>query len=190
MRPIYTRLSAAGYSPWIPVNRLQKAFGLSLGVKFSSDKSLTCTVQYTLDNINAQKVYTGFDTAFMTQAYSMSRTTTSLTITKTNHGLSAGDWAMSWGNGGAPLDDEWRAITSITDQNNFVVTVANSGLTSIAAPAKGWLQTARVYPHATLASLTADASGNLAFPVYAVRLYVSAYTAGYVDLEVIQAIGG
>jgi hypothetical protein len=38
-------------------------------------------------------------------------------------------------------------------------------------------------------SLTADASGNLAFPVWGVRLYVSSYTAGYVDLEVLQGLG-
>jgi len=189
MRPIYTRMSAAGYSPWLPVNRLQLAFGLALNVKFSSNKSLTCTVQYTLDDPNDQTIPAGYSAGNMTQAFSMSRSGTSLSITKTNHGLSAGDWAQAWGCGGAPLNDEWRGITSITDQNTFVVTVANSGLTAIAAPSTGWLQTVRVNPHATLAALTADASGNLAFPVWGVRLYVSAYVAGYVDLEVMQSLG-
>lgn len=189
MRPIATRLSAAGYSPWIPVNRLQLAFGLALNVKFSSNKNLTCSVQYTLDDFNSTAVDAGFSSANLTQNFSMSRTTTSLSITKTNHGLSAGDWAKAWGNGGAPLDDEWRAITSITDQDTFVVTVVDAGLTAPNTNGTGWLQTVRVNPHATLAGLTADASGNLAFPVTGVRLYVSAYTAGYVDLEVLQGLG-
>lgn len=188
MRPIATRLSAAGYSPWIPVNRLQLAFGLALNVKFSSNKNLTCSVQYTLDDPNSTSVDAGFSAANKTQNFTMSRTTTSLTIGKTNHGLSAGDWAKSWGNGGAPLNDEW-AVASITDQNNFVVTVADAGLTAPSTNGTGWLQAVRVNPHATLASLTADASGNLAFPVWGVRLYVSAYTAGYVDLEVLQGVG-
>ena len=187
MRPIATRLIAAGYSPWIPVNRLQLAFGLALNVKFSSNKNLTCTVQYTLDDPNSTSVDAGFTSANKTQAFTMSRTTTSLSITKTNHGLSVGDWAQSWGNGGANLNDEWRAVASITTQDVFVVTVADSGLS--AGNGVGWLQTARVNPHATLASLTADASGNLAFPVWGVRLYVSSFTAGYVDLEVLQGIG-
>lgn len=189
MRPIATRLAAAGLSPWIPVNRLQVAFGLALNVKFSSNKNLTCSVQYTLDDPNSTAVDAGFSTANKMQGFSMSRTAANLTITKTNHGLSVGDWAQAWGCGGAPLNDEWRSVASITDQNNFVVTVANSGLIAIADPNTGWLQTARVNPHATLAALTADASGNLAFPVWGVRLNVSAYTAGYVDLEVLQSLG-
>jgi hypothetical protein len=161
------------------VNRLQTAFGLALGVELSSNANLTYSVQFSLDNPNSPDG--------LTQAYTMSRTTTSLSITKTNHGLSVGDWAKSWGNGGAPLDDEWTAVASITDQNTFVVTVANSGLSS--GNGVGWLQTMRAVSHATLAALTASATGNLAFPVTAVRLYVSSYTAGYADMQVLQSYG-
>jgi hypothetical protein len=160
-----------------------------MNVKFSSNKNLTATVQYTMDDPNSTATDAGFSSANLTQNFTMSRATTSLSITKTNHGLSVGDWAQSWGNGGAPLNDEWRAIASITDQNTFVVTVANSGLTAPTTNGTGWLQTARVNNHAQLVSLTADASGNFSYPVWGVRLYVPTWVAGYVDLEVMQGLG-
>ena len=79
-RPQTVRLSAAGFSPWIPINRLSESFGVGFGVKCSSNVNLTYSVQHTFDDL--------WDRSLCL----MSRTTTSLAITKTNHGLSAADW--------------------------------------------------------------------------------------------------
>ena len=49
--------------------------------------------------------------------------------------------------------------------------------------------TAKWYPHATLAAKTASADGNYAFPVKAVRLNVTAWTAGRAILDLIQGQG-
>jgi hypothetical protein len=43
------------------------------------------------------------------------------------------------------------------------------------------------FPHSTLASKTASADGNYAFPVTAIRITVTAYTSGSVTFTVIQA---
>lgn len=43
------------------------------------------------------------------------------------------------------------------------------------------------FSHATLAGQTASAVGNIAFPVRAVRLNVTSYTAGTATITVIQA---
>lgn len=57
-----------------------------------------------------------------------SRTTTTATITATNHGLSTGQWAyLDW-----DLTDDPYQVT-VVDANTFTVTVANSGGTSGAA---------------------------------------------------------
>lgn len=185
MRPIIQRLSAAGYSPWVPVSRLQEPVNIGLAVNLSSGAVLTYSVQYTMDNPNYKDSNASTPENLTTQ-FTMSRTGTSLTIGKTNHGLSVGDWAQSWGNGGAPLDDEWRSVASITDANNFVVTVVNSGLTAPSTNGTGWLQTARVFNHASLVGLSASGSGNISAPVVAVRFGVTAYTSGFADFTVIQ----
>lgn len=43
------------------------------------------------------------------------------------------------------------------------------------------------FDHATLTAITASAVGNIAFPVRAVRLNVTAWTAGNVTMTVLQA---
>lgn len=166
-RPHTERLSAAGFSPWIPLNRMTE-FGVGLGCVLSSNGNLTYSVQHT------------FDELWDRQLCVMSRSTTSLSITLANHGLSVASWAKI--TGGSIWDGEY-AVASITDQNTFVVTVANTGATS----GLFWVQKARVFDHDDLDDETASADGNYEFPPRACRLIVTAYTAGYVDLTVIQA---
>lgn len=168
MRPVRVRLSAAGFSDWIPLNRMSNSFGIGLGVELSSNGNLTYSVQHTFDDI-----YEEADRP-------LSRSTTSLTVNKVNHGLSTSDWVKI---AGSPIWDGQYAVASVTDQDNFVVTVANSGVTS----GIGRIQTARVFNHETLVSQTARADGNYQFPPRACRLIVSSYTAGYVDLNMIAA---
>ena len=71
--------------------------------------------------------YTVFaDNVSVTGTYA--RSTTTATITATNHGLSTGQWAyIDW-----DLTDDPYQVT-VVDANTFTVTVANSGGTSGAA---------------------------------------------------------
>ena len=76
MRPQRVTLSAAGFSPWLNINRMPVgSFGVGLAVKLSSGAVLTCSVQHTSDPLYNNS----------TQEWSASRTTTTGTITKTNH---------------------------------------------------------------------------------------------------------
>lgn len=167
MRPATVRLSAAGFSSWIPLNRYSSAFGVGLGVVFSSNGNATASVQHTFDDI------------FERTNVNMSRSMTSLSITKTNHGLSVDSWAMI--SGGTIWDGQY-AVASITDQNTFVVTVADTGATS----GVGYIQTARVFNHSVLAGITDDADSNYSAPPRACRLIITTFVAGYVDLNVIS----
>jgi hypothetical protein len=178
MYPITQRLSAAGYSPWVPINRNQSSFHVALAVILSSGAVLTYTVEYSLDNPN--------DPSNLTQAFILARTTTSLNVNWVAHGRSVGDWVKLWGNGGGQLDGEYQVAT-VVDANNFTVTVANSGPT--AGSGTGWIQSMRVYAHSTLTNLGVSASGDFGTPVIATRLRVSAYTTGTVDFEVVQGRG-
>lgn len=167
-RPVTERLTAAGFSEWIRVSQYAESFGVGLGVKMSSNGNLTWSVQHTFDDIY-ERVLCQF-----------SRSTTSLTVTKTAHGLSEDDWVKIEG---SPIWDADYAVASITDQNNFVVTVANSGVTA----GSGWVKTARIFEHEDLSGETASADGNYEFPPAACRLIVTSWTAGYVDLTVVSA---
>lgn len=172
MRPATVRVSSATFSDWIPLNRYSSAFGVGFGVSLSDSATLTYTVQHTFDDI-----YEKFT------AFSISRTTTTATVTQTNHGLVAGDW-VQFTNCGAPLDGTF-SVATVTDANTYTYTVANSGATS--SSAQGFMQRARVFAHADVAAATASADGNYQFPPRACRLNVSAYTDGFADLTVISA---
>lgn len=168
-RPSTVRLSSATFSDWIAVNRMTE-FALAFAVEMSSNGNLTYSVQHTLDDL------------WERTDCRLSRSTTSLTVNKTNHGLSANDWVQISGSPGGIWDGEY-AVASITSQNAFVVTVADSGVTS----GRGWVQTARVMDHPEIDDETASADGNYEFPPRAVRLIITVWTAGYADLTVIQA---
>lgn len=55
------------------------------------------------------------------------RSTTTATVTATNHGLNVGDWAfIDWSGGTNPTDDFYQVVTT-ADANTFTVTVTNTG---------------------------------------------------------------
>ncbi len=164
------RLSAAGVSTWIFVDQRRKWLGIGLHVALSSGASLTYSVQHSFDNLRA--MFTDF---------TATRVTTTVTVTKVNHGLSVGDYVYQEGVG-APMDGE-HTVASVADLDTFTYTVANSGVTS--AP-NSRMATARVFPNATLALLTASADGNYMFPPAVIRLKISTYGSGFADLTVIQ----
>lgn len=171
MRPVRVRLTAAGYSAWVPINRYPSSFGVALALIFSSNTNLTASVQYALDPL-------------VEQACSITRSTTTATLTLTNHGLSVDDSAIITC-AQAPLSGEYT-VASVTNQNVITYTVANSGATAV-VDAK--IIPMRVQLHPVLQSLTADADSNFMVPPTAVRLYVSSFTAGYVDLDIVSGGG-
>src|ERR1700693_4686756 len=174
MRPIRVRQSAAGFTAWVPVNRLQVAFDIGLAVIVSSGASLVATVQHTFDDIYA------------VQGCSISRTTTVATLTLTNHGLSVNDWVYVTNSGSSNLDGFYN-VASVVDANNITYTVANSGAT--ASGPNVLVQIARVFNHLTLHDLTANMDGNYISPVMAIRLNLTTWVSGFADLDVLQGLG-
>ena len=172
MRPQRVTLSAAGFSPWLNINRMPKGnFGVALGVKLSSGASLTYSVQHTSDPLYEPS-----------REWSASRTTTTGTITKTNHGLSVGDWTQM--DAAAPFNTAY-AVASVVDANNYTITVPDSGVTSVAKGASN-LWTARVAETNEMSAKTASADGNYAYPPTACRLSITSYTSGFATLDVRQ----
>lgn len=168
MRPVTQRLSATGNAPWITINRYPSSFGVALGVVFSSNGNLTALVQYATDPLVAK-------------ACNITRVTTTATLKLTNHGLSVADSVVVTC-AGAPLDGTY-AVAGVTDQDTITYTVVDSG---VAAAVDARVIPLRVQPHPVLDALTADADSNFSVPPTVVRLRCSAYTAGYVDLNVVS----
>ena len=171
MRPVRVRMAADGSSAWIPMNRYPSSFGVALGVAFSSNKNLTAAVEYALDPLEGQPC-------------NISRSTTTATLTLTNHGLSVGD-SIIVSDAPAPLAGTY-AVASVTNQNVITYTVTNSGATA-AFGAK--VIPLRIQVHPVLTGLTADADSNFSVPPTVARLTVSSYVAGYVDLNVVSGGG-
>jgi len=171
MRPQSVSLSAAGFSPWLNINRMpQGNFGVAFAGEISSGASLTWGVQHTYDQLYEPTI-----------EWSASRTTTTGTITRTAHSLSVGDWVQM--DAAAPFNQAY-SVASVVDANTFTITVANSGVTSVAKSSAN-LWTARVIDH-TVTAKTTSAEGSYTVPPTAIRLNVSAYTSGNVSLSVIQ----
>lgn len=172
MTPVSVTVGSATFSQWVPVNWPAQNLQIALGVSLAEGSTLTYTVQHTFDNVWDR-----------TQQFSISRTTTTATVTKVNHKLAVGDWVKVSG-GGAPLDGEFT-VASVPSADTFTYTVANSGATSLPV-GKGYITTARVFPHSSLVDKTTLADGNYAFPPRACRLIVTAYTDGNATLTVVQ----
>jgi hypothetical protein len=121
-------------------------------------------------------------TDFAKQPCTISRTTTTATMTLMNHGLKTGD-SLNVQNAGAPLDGVYPVAT-VSDANTVTYTVANSGV-SASDPA-AYVVPIRVFPHATVAGSTTSADSNYAFPVNCIRARVSSAGAGLLVFHVNQ----
>jgi hypothetical protein len=193
MRPIRVTLNAAGYSQWIPIDYVESWFGVGLAVVLSEDGNLTYSVQFTLDE-------TRLDQNVVNSRVTISRTTTVATVTDAGplligHGLTTGDSVIIKGSGSTNLDsagplygngDVGFNVASTPSTTTFTYAVASSGAS--ADTGNAYIVRLRVFTHATLAAQTTRQNGSLNYPVKAVRLYVSAYTAGYADLLVLQGV--
>jgi hypothetical protein len=134
------------------------------------------------------------------QAVKISRTTTVATVTDPGplgwgHGLTTGDSVIVKGSGSplnldspyapAPqLGDMGYTVASTPSTTTYTYTVANSGATADTGNAH--VTRLRVFPHAALAAQTTRQNGSINNPVKAVRLYISAWVAGFADLLILQ----
>lgn len=170
MRPTSVRVSSAASSAWVPVNRYGTSIAILAAVAFSSNKNLTVSVEYCTDPLVAVPC-------------NATRSTTTLTITLTNHGLTTSDW-VNISQLSAALDGNYK-VASVTNQNVFTVTVSDTGPTT-SSGTNMQIIPMRIFTHDVLASLTANAASNFTVPPTAVRLTCSSYTAGYADLNIIS----
>lgn len=176
MRPAQVTLAAAGSSQWIEIDYLSIAFGVGLGLSFSSGASATANVQHTFDGAEERRPV----------IVSRSGTTVSVIDSGpagTGHLLSVNDDVILDGTG--VFDGEY-AVAAITSATVYTVTTVGSG-TVVQHPA--YATGMRVYPHASLTAATSRADGNYAYPIRGVRLNVSVYGSGVVSLKVLQGVG-
>lgn len=169
--PMKVTVSSATSSLWIPLNILATPFNVAIGCVCSSNKNFTYAVEYSHDSPN------------LPVPCSISRSTTTATLTLVNHGLTTSDAIIVSGSGDSNLDGNY-AVASVPNQNSITYTVVDTGATtSISAK----VAPMRVFTHSTITAKTANSDGNIAFPVQAVRLTVNPWTAGYVTMIVTQS---
>jgi hypothetical protein len=179
-------LAAAGDSPWIIPIPLLHSTDLGLAVTFSSNANLTANVQYTYD-----------DPLQNPRAVALARAGVNLTVTDPAHNLNVGD-SVYLANPNSDPNNIWDGgtaggtsydVASITDQNNYVLTVANVG--SVAGG--GAVRSFRLFLHPTLKAIAGAppvrVDGSLDWPIGALRLNVAAYVAGTATLTVQTAKG-
>lgn len=189
MRAVYSNLNSATFSPWVPVDSLQNAFGIGLGFSVSSGGVLTASVQHTFDDLSSQGA----------RPVSVTQTTTVITATDLGyqtslngqnglggHNLSVGDWVQLT-NTGIPSGDGAYSVTTVVSSTQYTLTSQVSQ--SATGGSSTTVLTARVNNHATLTGVSARASGNYAFPIRAARLLLTAWTSGVATLSVHQGFG-
>ena len=169
MKPYSTTLSAAGVSNWIPLNHRAEQITVGLAVVLNSAGNLTYDVEHTFDDITFH------------QDISISRSTTTATVTHTAHGLVTGDCAVVLNTGTTNFDGN-RTVT-VTGVDTYTFTCANSGVTS----ATGKAIPLHVFNHGTLAGQITSQDGLYDAPIRACRLNVTSWTAGTATLTVIPA---
>jgi hypothetical protein len=174
MQTILTQ-AALGNSAWAPTDYLEKPFAVSLGASISSGAVLTYKVQHTFDKPQDVR-----------PVLSLVRAGTVVTVNDPDHRLSVGDSLNFMNTGDANLDGQ-QEVATVVDADNYTYNVSNTGLLVPARIAHVRLVALRVYDHVQMTGLSARADGNYAFPVRAVRLKVTAYTSGKVDLAVTQS---
>lgn len=172
MRQQVVTLSAAGASQWLFTDpRRFLSFQTGLVVTLDSTANLTYDVELTLD-ANSQERH---------QIISIARVTTTATVTLVDHGLAVGDNVTVFNTGESNLDGS-HDVATVVDDDSFTYTVADTG----AASAEGKLISFRVIKHPTLQGDTTAEAGVQDSPVTAIRLNITAYTAGSATLTVLQ----
>lgn len=177
--PARVILAAVGNSAWVPLSYIHTPFDTTLACILSSDGNLTYSVQYTYDQMdNSEDVLATF-----------TRTTTTVTVTYPGHGLSTNDSVITYASTDANIDSLKdsgnRPIAqdvTVVDANTFTYTVLNSGLALGSLNVKRF----RIFTHSVLATLTARQDSNFNLPCSGVRLKVTVFSAGKVEMMVTQ----
>lgn len=191
MRPVRITVTAPGNSQWIPINYIETAFAIGLGViPWSTATGVSYTVQHSFDDLDQSKV--AGNVIQITRAAAVA-TVFDSGPDGLGHGMVTGDNVIITGSG-PPFDTlrtgvgiqtgDLGADITVTDNTHYTYAVANSGAT--ADNGNATIRRMRVFPHATLVTLAIRADGNYAFPVRAIRLKAITLTAGAIDLLVLQ----
>ena len=177
MRSTLTPLGATGAGPWFPLDTLQSGFGVGYFCSVQESSTLTYKIQHGF-----------YDPSKDEQQVYITRSTTTATLTFLERACAPkiGDSIVVTG-AGAPLDGTFD-IAGVTSSTVVTYAVANSGNTVSNAGAHALL--IRTEDDPIVVSKTASTSGNIAFPINAMRLNVTAYTSGAVALTVNQGIFG
>jgi len=177
MRPQSVSVSSATTSAWVPLDRAQAAFGVGFNVDLDSTASgITFKIEHTFDDLG--KIRTA----------SIARSTTTVTVTTGSaHGLNTGDAVVVLNanqlTGASGLDGQYTV--TVSSSTVFTYTSATSGTV---ATTPMWVNVIllRVQPHSDITGKTASVDGNYAFPITAMRLNVTAWSAGTATLTVNQ----
>jgi hypothetical protein len=177
-----TITGAPGVSPWLPVDYVQTNFNLGLFASLSEDASAAATysVEYTPDNPNQGKTTRN-------NLLSLIRVAAVATIVFANpHGLLANDAVKVFNSGDPNLDGD-QTVVSTPTPTSLTYAVGNTGAL-IGTPYTEAIAL-RVFPlQAALTAATTRQSASLTTPCMAVRLHVTALTAGSITLEVVQGL--
>jgi hypothetical protein len=170
--PVSVTQGAAGASAWIPLDIQQRPFVVALAASLDYLGNLTYTVQYSPDS------------PWRTQYVTISITGTTATMTfPAAHGLVVGDSVTVLNSGDTHIDGVY-AVASVPSATTLTYTVSGTTLTNALPPCQ--CVPMRAFNLSGMTGLTARADGNFNAPVAAVRINVTAYTAGKVTLEVSQ----
>lgn len=175
-------LTATGYSTWVIPDYRQRPPNIQLNAEVPAGGA-TFSVLYTNDDLISQ--------AGWVYPTSITRSTTTATVTSPNHGLNTNDLILVFNTGFPDFQATSLDVTTVpkpitvTDNNTFTYTVTNSGISTAATQA--YYVPARVFPAAAMTAKSARTDGNIAFPCSGIILNVTAYTGpGPVVLQVIQ----
>ena len=185
MRPVHVVTGATGPSGWIPIDYMQRSFGIGF----------LCTVGGATSPSMTYKVQACFSSGIPDTEILITRSTTTATLVFkavndwdgnawVNHGLSSSDNVEVWG-AGAPLDGTY-AVASVVDSRTITYTVANSGV-SANTPGSS-VQRLYITDHTTVTGVTGSTAGNYAFPPNRVRTNITTYGSGSLTLSLNQGL--
>ncbi len=170
-------LDQAGASQWLWLDsRRFIEQNSSLAVTYDADGNLTYDVELTYDR----------NSNLRWQRATITRVTTTATVTLVDHGLNTGDNVTVFDTGytsHTPVPDlEGTFDITVVDKDTFTYTVASGANLNVVSRVVSF----RVFDHPDLTAKTSGEAAVQRDPVSGVRLNVTAYTAGQVTLTVLQ----
>jgi hypothetical protein len=180
-RVTQTPLGATGAGPWIEIDYLEHGFGVGYYVSVQDSSTLTFKIQHAFF-ANPGKTNVNPD---YQSPVSLTRSTTTATLTvPLAFAPKVGDCLIVEG-AGAPFDGTFD-IAGVTSSTVVTYTVLNSGASAMAVGAR--VRILHVEDDTVVTGKTASTSGNIAFPINAMRLNLTAYSAGAAILTVNQGL--